>query len=89
MPKTTFHEDPKKAGPQDMTVKYDGRTLTVTLIVNTDEDPAMLAERLTSSARGEKNNMVISGVGITTGPEAIAHWNELKKILAKSGVDVG
>ena len=45
----------------DFSIKYGGRAFGFTVIVNTDEDPTAICNRLQAAARGEKLNAVIVG----------------------------
>jgi hypothetical protein len=60
---------------QDFSIKYGGRALGFTVIVNTDEDPAEVAQRLSKAARGQQKNATVVGAYVVT-PE------ELKNIFA-------
>jgi len=43
-----YHKDPKKAGEQDTSIKFGGRTIVMTVVVNTDEDARASASASTT-----------------------------------------
>jgi hypothetical protein len=82
-----YHKDPKKAGEQDTSIKFGGRTIVMTVVVNTDEDAREVSERVNDAARGPKLRMAMTGSNIVTGVEAVAFWAKLREALAETGVE--
>jgi hypothetical protein len=83
----TYHKDLKAAGVQDTSIKFGGRTIVMTVVVNTDEDIHEVGERVNDAAKGPKLRMALTGTRVMSGAEALALWTTLQKALAETGVE--
>lgn len=82
-----YESDPKKAAEQDMSIKFDGRTIMLTVFVNTDEDIKTVSERVTDAAKGPHGRMSACEAGVYTDKRwTLALWTEIKKGLLQAGV---
>ena len=61
----------------DTEVKYDGRTIKVTLLANTDEDLTEFVERIKKAAK-EKGAMLVIGAGVAPSDTARTIWENIK-----------
>lgn len=82
-----YHKDPKQAGVQDTSIKFGGRTIIMTVVVNTDEDMYEVGERVNDAAKGPKLRMALTGSRIMSGAEALALWTTLREALVETGVE--
>lgn len=73
---------PKLDKPTNDTL-FGGRTVTVVIQINTDEDLAELAERMRVSAAGPNERMVRVSVGLMPVRDALRFWEAVRKQVAE------
>lgn len=72
-----YHKDPKKVGVMDTRIKFGGRTVVMTVYVNTEEDANHVGERVNDAAKGPKLRMAFTGARLVTGADAMAAWSAI------------
>lgn len=60
-------------------VRFGGRTLTVTVTINTDEAPNVVAERLHQAGQGPLRRMTVTSVAEVDGDTGRKFWDTLIK----------
>lgn len=60
---------------EGMDLRYGGRTLVVTVYLNTDGDPYEIGERVKAAARGPKLDMAVYTVGEVEAETAAPMWS--------------
>lgn len=59
----------------DPTVRYDGRTIEVKVVVNTDESVETVIARLIPAGKGPGKRMVVISGGVVEPEAAATFWN--------------
>lgn len=68
---------------QDMTLKYDGRVLVVTAVVNTDADPYDIKKRVNRALRGDRLDAVLAKIEGYSGAAGEVAWRAAQAVLTK------
>lgn len=68
---------------QDMTLKYDGRVLVVTAVVNTETDPYEIKKRLNRVLRGDRLDAVLVKIEGYSGKAGETAWKAAQAVTAK------
>lgn len=61
----------------DTDVRHGGRTLQITVSVNTDEDEMTVLERVRAAARGPKVAMCVCSVGVMKPEDSAELWGRI------------
>lgn len=61
----------------DDEIRYGGRTLKVTVLVNTDEDEQAVVERIDGAARGSKDCMSVVMLDVVDPEQAKPVWDQI------------
>lgn len=74
----------------DMEVRFGGRTLQLTVVINTDESVEEVVQRVRKAASGPHLRMAVVGAGIVEAEKAAEYWANtiphLKRIAGSGGV---
>lgn len=71
----------------DMTIKFGGRTVMLTVVINTDEEVDELTKRVVNAARGPLRRMVVCEANLYTDKLAThSLWTKIKGALGAVGV---
>ncbi len=68
---------------QDMTLKYDGRVIVVTAVVNTEADPYDLQKRVNRALRGDRLDAVIVKIEGYSGEAGVVAWKAAQMVATK------
>ena len=68
---------PRGVNIGDPSLRYDGRTLKIDVLVNTDEPVEVVVARIQTAARGPKQCMALIGGGEVDTDTAKKTWAEL------------
>jgi hypothetical protein len=67
----------------DMTLKYDGRVLVVTAVVNTEADPYDIRKRVNRALRGERLDAVLVKIEGYSGEAGAVAWRAAQAVTTK------
>jgi hypothetical protein len=73
----------KDSDVQDMTLKYDGRVLVVTAVVNTETDPYDIQKRVNRALRGDRLDAVIVKMEGYSGEAGAVAWKAAQAVSTK------
>jgi hypothetical protein len=66
-----------------MTLKYDGRVLVVTAVVNTEADPYDVRKRVTRALRGDRLDAVVMKIEGYSGRAGEIAWKAAQQVVTK------
>jgi hypothetical protein len=73
----------KTSDTQDMSLKYDGRVLVVTAVVNTETDPYDIQKRVNRALRGDRLDAVIVKIEGYSGEAGAVAWRAAQTVATK------
>jgi len=73
----------RQASEKTTKTLFDGRTVCLNVHVNTDEDPAEVAERVRKAAAGPHTRMVVVSAGLVTGDAGSNFWESIRGQVKK------
>lgn len=73
--------------PQDFSLKYDGQVLVIHLVMNTDQDPHRLMDRIKRLARGPRLDAIVAWVEGYSGEDGAKVWKEIQKTVVEVSAD--
>jgi hypothetical protein len=79
----------QNAGPevQDLSLRYGGRVVCVTLYVNTDADALAIGAKMTRIARGTRRDAALSTVAVYKGEKGEAVWKTIQEVATEVSAD--
>jgi len=73
----------KTSDTHDMSLKYDGRVLVVTAVVNTETDPYDIQKRVNRALRGDRLDAVIVKIEGYSGEAGAIAWRAAQTVATK------
>jgi hypothetical protein len=75
------------ADQHDFSLKYDGKVLVLHIVMNTDQDPNRLMDRIKRLARGPRLDALVAWIEGYDGDAGRQVWDEVQKIAVQAHAD--